>query len=232
MVTGGVRGCRMVQASPQVTAAQVLDAGRRAEADGRVEYAIQFYRHLTDHHSGAPEADVAREALTRLKRQRSHSEPLARARPANPPPLRSTGAGQRGLAEVPRAGPKVGRGPIRIAPVGTAQSPVPLELPEPPAEYFTGRLLAYAFAGVGVLVFLTGVLMAVALVLTPAEMAARMPAWIPALHPLAGAAAALIGLVLAFSGQVARAVFDLASASRDIAAIERAKAEHANAAIR
>jgi len=219
----------MVHASPQVTAAQVLDAGRRAEADGRVEYAVQFYRHLTDHHSGAPEAAMARDALSRLKRQGSRSEPAPRMRTANPPPLRNNG--HRGLDEVTRAGHKVGRGPMRIAPVGAGQSAVPLELPEPAAGYFTGRLIAYAFAFIGALVFLAGFLAASAAAI-PAEVAARLPVWLLATHPLAGAGAAILGLVLVFSGQVGRAVFDLASASRDIAAIERAKAEHAGGEIR
>lgn len=224
MVTGGVRGCRMVQASPQVTAAQVLDAGRRAEADGRIEYAVQFYRHLTDHHSGAPEAVAAREALSRLKRQGSFSDQASRMRPANPPPLRGS---HRGTDEMKRAGPKVGRGPIRIAPVGAGPAPARMELPVPPADYFTGRLIAYAFAGVGGLIFLAGLLLAVAVAVMPAEVAARIPAWMPVFHPLTGTGAAMLGLVLVFSGQVGRALFDLAIASRDIAAIERAKLEHA-----
>lgn len=56
----------MAQAKPQFSAEQILEAGRRAEAQGQIDYAIQFYRHLTDHHATAPEAQIAREALARL----------------------------------------------------------------------------------------------------------------------------------------------------------------------
>ena len=56
----------MAQGSQNFTPAQILEAGRRAEAEGRVEYAIQFYRHLTDHLARTAEATTAREALHRL----------------------------------------------------------------------------------------------------------------------------------------------------------------------
>lgn len=220
----------MVQASPQVTAAQVLDAGRRAEADGRVEYAVQFYRHLTDHHAGAPEAAAAREALSRLKLQTSNLEGTLRTRSASPPPVRTTA--KRGLTEIPRAGQRVGRGPIRIAPAGTSQSQEALELPETAGEYLAGRLIAHGFAGLGILFFVAGLLATIAGVVLPAEVAARLPEGLTLVHPLAWLAGAAMGLVLFFSGQLARAVFDIASASRNIAAIERAKVEHANAPLR
>jgi len=219
----------MVQASPHVTASQVLDAGRRAEADGRVEYAVQFYRHLTDHHAGAPEAAAARQALSRLKMQATTGEGMPRARPASPPPLRTSAA--RGSAE-PQVGKKVGRGPIRIAPAGNTQAPDALELPEADDAYAAGRLIAHGLAGLGVLAFASGLLIAIAALTLPAELLARAPDWLPALHPIAGAVGAATGIALFMAGQLARAVFDMASASRDIAAVERAKLEHANAAVR
>lgn len=219
----------MVQASPHVTAAQVLDAGRRAEADGRVEYAVQFYRHLTDHHAGAPEAAAARQALSRLKQQTTTGEGMPRARPASPPPLRTSAP--RGSAE-PHVGKRVGRGPIRIAPAGSTHPPDTLELPETDDEYTAGRLLARGLAGLGILAFASGLLIAAAALLLPAEMIARAPDWLPAAHPVAGAIGAAAGIALFLAGQLARAVFDMASASRDIAAIERAKLEHASAALR
>lgn len=220
----------MVQASPQVTAAQVLDAGRRAEADGRVEYAVQFYRHLTDHHAGAPEAAVAREALSRLKHRTTNVEGMSHVRSASPPPLRAT---QRGSAEGHRVGQKVGRGPIRIAPAGAARSPAAVELPEAAEAYLAGRLMAHGFTALGVLLVVVGLCAAAAALLLPAELTARVPAWLmPAVQPLAGLAGIALGIVLFFAGQLARAVFDIAGASRDIAAIERAKVEHANAALR
>jgi hypothetical protein len=56
----------MAPTAAQFSPGQILEAGRRAENDGRVGYAIQFYRHLTDNHNWSPEAAVAKEALTRL----------------------------------------------------------------------------------------------------------------------------------------------------------------------
>ncbi|MCL4765647.1 MAG: hypothetical protein KJZ80_05405 [Hyphomicrobiaceae bacterium] len=221
----------MMQASPQVTAAQVLDAGRRAEADGRIEYAIQFYRHLADHHSGAPEAAAARDALLRLKRRSVNGpEAAAATRTGSPPPLRASG--NRALTEMPRVEQAVRRGPIRIAPVGTAQPAPPLEVPEPVRAYLTGRLIAHLLSAVGILLVLAGVLAAVAAV-APADLVARMPGGLlSAGHPLAGPVAAVSGIVLVFWSQLARAIFDIARSTRDLAAIERAKAEHANEAMR
>lgn len=219
----------VVQASPQITAAQVLDAGRRAEADGRVDYAIQFYRHLADHHAGAPEAAVAREALTRLKRRaRPESDAMTPRAIEPPPPLRALGRRQAG--GLTHAESAAARTPLRIAPAGGSQPAPPLDLPEPVSGYFTGRLIAYGFAVVGVLLILAG-LLALGATLLPAEMIASIPYGPFLLHPFAGPIAAGIGIALVLSGELARAIFDIARSSRDLAAIERAKAEHANGAL-
>ena len=53
----------MSQAYPQFTPVQILEAGQRAFAEGRTEYATQFFKHLIDHYSDTAEAAVAREAL-------------------------------------------------------------------------------------------------------------------------------------------------------------------------
>jgi len=65
------------QQAPQFTPEQVLAAGRHAESEGRIDYAIQFYRHLTEYYRNTPEATAAGEALARL----SH---LIEQRPAMP----------------------------------------------------------------------------------------------------------------------------------------------------
>ena len=56
----------MGHTSPQFTPAQLLDSGRRAEAEGKFELAVQFYRHLTDHYGQTAEAAEARNGLGRL----------------------------------------------------------------------------------------------------------------------------------------------------------------------
>ncbi len=56
----------MVHATPQFTPGQLIESGRRAEAEGRLDLAVQFYRHLTEHFSEAVEAAEAYGALGRI----------------------------------------------------------------------------------------------------------------------------------------------------------------------
>jgi hypothetical protein len=56
----------ITHASPQFTPAQLIDAGRRAEAEGRPDLAVKFYRHLTEHFAGAAETAEAHGALGRI----------------------------------------------------------------------------------------------------------------------------------------------------------------------
>src|SRR5262245_55822893 len=56
----------MLQTAPQFTPLQLLDAGRRAEADGHLEAAYQFYRQTADRYAYSAEGAAAREALARL----------------------------------------------------------------------------------------------------------------------------------------------------------------------
>lgn len=66
------------------TPAQILDAAQRAESEGRIEYAIQFLKHVATGFPGSPEAEAAIESLGRLGtaavRQRS-----LRTEPVQPP---------------------------------------------------------------------------------------------------------------------------------------------------
>ena len=54
--------CRCIQEPPQFTPAQVLEAGRRAEAEGRLDFARQFYQHLIATLSRHPRGDAAAQA--------------------------------------------------------------------------------------------------------------------------------------------------------------------------
>lgn len=56
----------MVQTQMQYSPAQILAAARRAETDGRREYALQFFHHLTEQFPESQEAAAAREAIARL----------------------------------------------------------------------------------------------------------------------------------------------------------------------
>lgn len=55
-----------VAGTAQFTPRQVLEAGRRAEADGKRDYAIQFYQHVLAHHGATSEAIEADDALRRM----------------------------------------------------------------------------------------------------------------------------------------------------------------------
>lgn len=75
----------MAQPAAQFTPAQILAAGRRAEADGRLDDAAQFYAHITEHFRDTREADDAREAISRLALMRLRGAPL-------PPTFETNGA--------------------------------------------------------------------------------------------------------------------------------------------
>jgi hypothetical protein len=60
-------GTMTTHAGVQLTPAQLVDAGRRAEAEGRPDLAIRFYGHLTRHFADTAEAAVAHGALARIE---------------------------------------------------------------------------------------------------------------------------------------------------------------------
>jgi hypothetical protein len=72
----------------QFTSAQILEAGRRAEAQGQRDYAIQFYRHIVEHHATAPETREARDGIARLTSIRP-PEPVRAGVPRTGPPAAS-----------------------------------------------------------------------------------------------------------------------------------------------
>lgn len=88
----------MMHTSVQYTPLQVLQAARRAEAEGKMDYALQFYRHIVENHATTPEAQEAREGLMRIaewrwsetrggaRRQEYGNQPNQNQRFAPPPP--------------------------------------------------------------------------------------------------------------------------------------------------
>jgi hypothetical protein len=81
----------LTHAAPQLTPAQLIDAGRRAEAQGRPDAAVQFYRYLTEYFAEAVEAAEAHNALGRIGAAQS----LPRIAKPQPGPVRGA---QRTLA--------------------------------------------------------------------------------------------------------------------------------------
>ena len=56
----------MPRGSPQFTPRQLLAAGRRAEAEGKLDLAHQFYGHLSHHFGNTTEAAEGRQGLARI----------------------------------------------------------------------------------------------------------------------------------------------------------------------
>ncbi len=76
-------------AAPQLTPAQLIDAGRRAEAEGRPDLAVKFYRYLTRHFAETAEAAEAHGALGRIETRQSDTgacPPAAAPHLRRPPP--------------------------------------------------------------------------------------------------------------------------------------------------
>ena len=185
--------------SPQFTPKQLLDAGRRAEAEGRLDLAHQFYGHLSDHYGHTPEASEGRNGLARIGTGSHH-----------PQVWQMNGA-------IPAAAATNGRQAV----AGARRARHAAQH----VEYRIGRALAALVSGVGCLAIVA------ALLALAAGLAAEF-ALVPALQELnhaynvlpRAAGVLLAGAVALLCGQMARALFDQASATRELVAIERAKA--------
>lgn len=184
----------MPHGSPQFTPRQLLDAARRAEAEGKSDVARQFYRHLVEQYGDTVEAAEALGGLARLGG--GHGVHGLEALGAMPP---RAAAGRRGFD---RRSVAAGGG-----------------------GYVVGRAVAALVSGLGWLT-IAGALAALALGLWPEllQMAA-LPELRLGPDALLQAAMALPGGAIGvLCGQAARALFDMAAAARELAAIERTRA--------
>jgi hypothetical protein len=230
----------MANASPQFSPAQLLDSGRRAETEGKLDLAAQFYRHLADHHAYTAEAAEAHNGLGRVGATQSQIwQPVGNGAHHNGNGYANGHGGVHvnGGTHAPIGQPVPGgafvnggvhlhsgtyaNGTAQAMDIGhraprrfTRRRPV-----APRDHYRAGRFLARAFSGLGWLIVVAGVL-AASLYFLPGS---------PMLHfgilPVLGSsvAAVVVGFSVVFSGQIARAVFDQANATRDLVALERAK---------
>jgi len=193
----------MLHVPTQFTPTQLLDSGRRAETEGRLDLAAQFYRHLTDHHAYTAEAAEARNGLGRVGAAQSQIW-----QPANGIHVNGNGNGAH-AAPVEQPPHRAAR-PTRA----TRRRPV-----APRDHYRVGRAMARFFSGLGWLTIAAGVLVPALYLLPDTPLRIVGLPWV-----VAGAVGiVLTGLLIVFSGQIARAIFDQANAARDIAALERAK---------
>ena len=183
------RGCRdpMVHAPPQFTPAQLIESGRRAEAEGRLDLAVQFYRHLTEHFA-------------------ERGGDGRGARRAGPHRHVAAAALHRGRAPCGRPSGRLGGAPAS------------------PRDQYRDRPCAWRalFSASGLALALARSRRGAGLLSSCGRRACRSVAGRPV--PMAGGAAGACssGLSVVLAAQIARALFDQASAARDLVALERA----------
>lgn len=210
---GEWRGETLTAHAPgQFTPAQVLEAGRRAEAEGRYDFAIQFYRHLTQNFPHTAESQVAEAGLARLSPPSAFATGFAQpyAEPPLQPPQPPAPARQRGIALAP-VEPDRGR---------------PVHLPARRNDYLAGRLIAACVTWFGAIFAVAGAGVLPIALLAPDLLAITRQFGMVVNGAIFGTSAIVTGLGLVLLGQIARAMMDQANATCDLAAINRAKAEH------
>jgi hypothetical protein len=237
----------MVQTSVQFTPVQVLQAARRAEAEGKMDYALQFYRHLVEQHGGSPEAQEAREGLFRIAEWRWGEARVARAREgANPaeqgqaagpsaqpavqqtPPQQSgqrvynVGGGQQPQAAYP-ADQQASSGPSGLPQIISRHHAREDQSPSFQARFRLSKFVAHTLSGVGWLTLLLGISAGAAgLAGLVAELSSIAMLGAP-FGVMLAVPAVLFGLILVVAGQLAAALFDSANATLEMAAIERGR---------
>lgn len=202
----------MARSGAQFTAAQILEAGRRAEAEGRAEQAVQFYRHLADHYPQAAEAPFAWDGLSRLGYggTNGYGHPPPQAAPPHADP------GSR-----PHTG-------LALAPAGARRVPTRLPMPADANAHRMGRAVAVLVGVIGWLGVGAGLLVFAILAsgrFVSAPVAGTDVQDVSVLLGASGGATFLVGgLVLVLIAHAARAVFEGANAAATLVAIERARA--------
>ena len=218
----------MVQTSMQYTPVQVLQAARRAEAEGKMDYALQFYRHLVEQHGATPEAQEAREGLFRIAEWRWGEARIARrqdgaaqgaqfpqsAAASPPPPPKADEA----AAPSTFAG-SAGQLPQIVSRGAPADELLPLYRP----RYRVAKIIAYGISVLGLASALAGTVAAVVAGAGAVEQVSAVGAFGLPIGLVLGIPAALLGLVLLLAGQLAVAVFENANANLELLAIERGR---------
>lgn len=226
----------MGQMSVQYTPVQVLQAARRAEAEGKMDYALQFYRHLVENHGLTAEAQEAREGLFRIAEWRWGETRAAARRPEvsnAAPPAAQTNYQQQ--YQVPAQTQSV----VHSAQADYAPEP-PAHLPQviarEAAAQAAGGTVAYKprYKGAKIVAFVvsclgwTGVAAGIAVAALAAfgvfaDVSEGGLLGLPLGVVLGAPAAVLGGLVLVITGQLAAAVFESANATMELLALGRGR---------
>lgn len=212
-----------VSTGTQFSPEQILEAGRRAESEGRLDYALQFYRHLLDQHRSSREAQFALEALARLEPPRPQNGIHASPHPGNGA---AYGLERHGFQTGHDAGPQLEAGRrLTVAPAEPPFHSSHVELPPPVSDYRMARGLTRLATWLGGPMLVLGLACAAVAVIAPGGLA-KLPL-IGALFASASAGLGLAasGLGMLIGGQCVRALLDMANATRDMALVLRTQAE-------
>jgi hypothetical protein len=213
----------MGQMSVQYTPVQVLQAARRAEAEGKMDYALQFYRHLVEHHGMTAEAQEAREGLFRIAEWRWGEARVAGRQDV----VNGQGGGQQSYAPAPSPQQDYAPQPEpsahmpqiiarEAAKAAEAGRPQPFR-----ARYRSAKNIAFLLCGVGWASVVAGIVfVALAWIGAVADVSAAGLMGLP-LGVLLGVPVAVVGLVLVTAGQLAAAVFESANATLELLALGR-----------
>ncbi len=201
-----------------------------------MEYALQFYRHIVEHYVSTPEAHEAREGLLRIAEWRwGEARALGRQTP-QPAPAPVAQHGQNTYTAIPGshaaiAGEQVYEEPLfedqRMPQVISREAMDETEGPENSpfwGRYRGARLVAFVLSSLGWAGVMGGVLVAIVASTGALAEVSVAGVWGLPLGVLFGLPVAAIGLLLVVAGQIAIAVFENATATLDLLALERARA--------
>ncbi len=234
----------MAQTQVQFTPVQVLQAAKRAEAEGKMDYALQFYRHLVEQHGNSPEAQAAREGLFRIAEWRWGEARVTHGREAGSQGAANPQGGQpQAQQQRPAPGPAQAHGDQRAyhaagsdnaseeyhaeaagaLPQIVSRRRAGTERPSYEPRFRIAQLAAHTLSGIGWLTLLTGIIGVIAAVAGLVTELSAAVMGLP-LGVLIGVPFVVIGLALAVGGQVASAIFDGTNAALERAAVARAQA--------
>jgi hypothetical protein len=214
----------MAQASLQYTPVQVLQAARRAEAEGKMDYALQFYRHLVEQHSSSAEAQEAREGLFRIAEWRWGEARVARRQEAANGQQGNHGHQPYTIASSTDYPPESSnRLPQIIAREAAKAAAKDETAPVFKSRYRVGRNIAVLVSGIGWLSAVFGILVAVLGVAgVTSAVSDQVLLGVP-VGLLVGMPVAMLGLLLVIAGQVGTAVFESTNATLELLSIERGR---------
>lgn len=202
-----------------------------------MEYALQFYRHIVEHHVSTAEAHEAREGLLRIAEWRWGEARALGLQTAQPSPAPAAQAAQNSFSATPTVRPSFVREQSFEEPPPDEDQRMPQvisrevrgETEGPDSSQFWGRyrgarFVAFLLSSLGWAGVMGGVLIAIAASVGAVADLSAAGVWGLPLGVLYGIPGAAIGLLLVVAGQIAVAVFEGASATLELLALERAKA--------